>query len=594
MTAVTRTYPRDLIGYGARAPIRAGRTRRDGRFARAQLRGRRRVVRTARRRALGVGADGSGRRRGAARCAKPQRRIQFRIRQPRGLLGDHAPAAGARAWRRPCTPWGWRWSAIPRPPRRSRGVASKSPATASAGSTISSCRRQWSAQHMRRNIEAITRMIGRRRSAGIPGARARTRDACWSSTADSCTTATRTTMTCPTGCEVSGHAHLVVPYSFDTNDSRLQRGGDFSYRRGVLRLLPRCIRLAVSARVADGRPRMMTIGLHGRIIGRPGRIGALAAAARAHPVSRWRLALQPRSHRAALDDPSPAKLSAKPPRVLYRTARKKGIHDTEPRYRHGAGTRCGAGASQSGAARQLPHEPERQGLRRRPLPGRGQPGGEALLSRGYRLQQLPCPELAFAGARRWWAVYEQYDTPAYRAHCRRLAQAIAPLIEQYLRRGDEVILIGLDGSPSTGVRFTSSKPDWGGRPNRPEDDWEIVPRRGVWIEELEAELARRGLPAVPATGWALDMGRFDEAGARARPGTVPGPSGGRCGSRGDIRRCREPRCTRLAHGAGARHTHQSGGPAPARRCPTCGAYWRPATTECCSYRRRAGTACCSP
>ena len=139
---------------------------------------------------------------------------------------------------------------------------------------------------------------------------------------------------------------------------------------------------------------------------------------------------------------------------------------------------------------------------------------EALRSRGYELQQLPCPELAFAGVRRWWAVYEQYDTPAYHAHCRRLAQAFAPLIEQYLRRGDEVILIGLDGSPSTGVRFTSSQPDWGGRPNRPEDDWEIVPRRGVWIEELEAELARRGLPAVPATGWALDMGRLDEAGSR--------------------------------------------------------------------------------
>jgi len=139
---------------------------------------------------------------------------------------------------------------------------------------------------------------------------------------------------------------------------------------------------------------------------------------------------------------------------------------------------------------------------------------EALRSRGYQLQQLPCPELAFAGARRWWAVYEQYDTPAYHAHCRRLAQAIAPLIEHHLRRGDEVILIGLDGSPSTGVRFTSSKPDWGGRPNRPEDDWEIVPRRGVWIAELESELARRGLPPLPATGWALDMGRYDEAGSR--------------------------------------------------------------------------------
>ena len=139
---------------------------------------------------------------------------------------------------------------------------------------------------------------------------------------------------------------------------------------------------------------------------------------------------------------------------------------------------------------------------------------EALRSRGYTLLQLPCPELAFAGARRWWAVYEQYDTPAYRAHCRRLAQAIAPLIEGHIRNGDEVILIGLDGSPSSGVRFTSTQRDWGGRPNHPEDDWEIEPRRGIWIEELEAELARRGLPPVPATGWALDMGRFDEAGSR--------------------------------------------------------------------------------
>ena len=139
---------------------------------------------------------------------------------------------------------------------------------------------------------------------------------------------------------------------------------------------------------------------------------------------------------------------------------------------------------------------------------------EALRRRGYELHQLPCPEVAFAGVRRWWAVYEQYDTPAYRAHCKRLAQAIAPLIEQHLRHGDEVILVGLDGSPSSGVRFTSSKPDWGGRPNRPEDDWDIVPRRGIWIEELAAELARRGLPPLPATGWALDMGRFDEAGSR--------------------------------------------------------------------------------
>ena len=148
-------------------------------------------------------------------------------------------------------------------------------------------------------------------------------------------------------------------------------------------------------------------------------------------------------------------------------------------------------------------------------PGVVSPVVGALRSRGYQLQQLPCPELAFAGVRRWWAVYEQYDTPAYRNHCRQLAKAIVPLIEGFIRHGDEVVLIGLDGSPSTGVRFTSSKPDWGGRPNRPQDDWDVVPRRGIWIEELELELERRGLPKIPATGWALDSGRLNEADSRA-------------------------------------------------------------------------------
>jgi allantoinase len=75
--------------------------------------------------------------------------------------------------------------------------------------------------------------------------------------------------------QVAGRAHLVIPYSFDNNDSRLQRGGDFatgeqffSYCRDAFDWLYRL--------GAAGRPRMMSIGLHGRIIGRPGRIGALA------------------------------------------------------------------------------------------------------------------------------------------------------------------------------------------------------------------------------------------------------------------------------------------------------------------------------
>lgn len=75
--------------------------------------------------------------------------------------------------------------------------------------------------------------------------------------------------------EIAGRRHLIVPHSFDANDSRLQRGGDFStgeeffaYCRDAFDWLHRM--------GTEGRPRMMTISLHGRIIGRPGRIGALA------------------------------------------------------------------------------------------------------------------------------------------------------------------------------------------------------------------------------------------------------------------------------------------------------------------------------
>ncbi|HEX3846701.1 MAG TPA: polysaccharide deacetylase family protein [Steroidobacteraceae bacterium] len=74
---------------------------------------------------------------------------------------------------------------------------------------------------------------------------------------------------------VAGRAHLVIPHTFDNNDSRLQRGGDFAtgeqffvYCRDGFDWLHRLGN--------EGRPRMMTISLHPRIIGRPGRIAALA------------------------------------------------------------------------------------------------------------------------------------------------------------------------------------------------------------------------------------------------------------------------------------------------------------------------------
>ena len=50
---------------------------------------------------------------------------------------------------------------------------------------------------------------------------------------------------------------------------------------------------------------------------------------------------------------------------------------------------------------------------------------DLLRERGYTIRQMPCPELAFGGARRFWGVREQFDTALYRAHCRRLATLVA-------------------------------------------------------------------------------------------------------------------------------------------------------------------------
>jgi peptidoglycan/xylan/chitin deacetylase (PgdA/CDA1 family) len=73
---------------------------------------------------------------------------------------------------------------------------------------------------------------------------------------------------------VAGRPHLVLPYAFDTNDMRFfdsfafVRGDDFAgYAIDAFECLLREARHA---------PRMMSIGLHTRIIGRPGRIGGLA------------------------------------------------------------------------------------------------------------------------------------------------------------------------------------------------------------------------------------------------------------------------------------------------------------------------------
>ena len=75
--------------------------------------------------------------------------------------------------------------------------------------------------------------------------------------------------------DVGGRTHVVLPYAFDTNDMRFLNGGGFVFADDFARY---CI-AAFDRLYAEGAtaPRMLSIGLHLRIIGRPARIGGLEA-----------------------------------------------------------------------------------------------------------------------------------------------------------------------------------------------------------------------------------------------------------------------------------------------------------------------------
>src|SRR5215470_2263453 len=71
---------------------------------------------------------------------------------------------------------------------------------------------------------------------------------------------------------------------------------------------------------------------------------------------------------------------------------------------------------------------------------------DVLRDKGWRIEQMPCPELAFTGLHRFWAVREQLDTPEYRRYCRELASGEGIFVEELraelARRG---IVPGLGG-----------------------------------------------------------------------------------------------------------------------------------------------------
>lgn len=72
--------------------------------------------------------------------------------------------------------------------------------------------------------------------------------------------------------EVAGRPHLVVPYSLVTNDAKFLSGDVFAAGDYARFLIDSFDVLAEEAREV---PRMMSVGLHARIVGHPGRLAGL-------------------------------------------------------------------------------------------------------------------------------------------------------------------------------------------------------------------------------------------------------------------------------------------------------------------------------
>lgn len=126
----------------------------------------------------------------------------------------------------------------------------------------------------------------------------------------------------------------------------------------------------------------------------------------------------------------------------------------------------------------------------------------AAVDAGVQLVQLPCPELTLYGCRRWGHTSEQFDNPFFRRHCRSLLKPLLREVSEYIEnpgRFEVLGFLGVDGSPSCGVKYTCTGP-WGGNlSDRGDLDAVIgasalIAGRGVFFSELEDMLAAQGLP----------------------------------------------------------------------------------------------------
>jgi peptidoglycan/xylan/chitin deacetylase (PgdA/CDA1 family) len=73
--------------------------------------------------------------------------------------------------------------------------------------------------------------------------------------------------------QVSGKPHLVVPYTLDANDMRFASAQGFNSGEQFYQYLKDSFDILYAE--GESSPKMMSVGLHCRLVGRPGRFAAL-------------------------------------------------------------------------------------------------------------------------------------------------------------------------------------------------------------------------------------------------------------------------------------------------------------------------------
>ena len=143
-----------------------------------------------------------------------------------------------------------------------------------AGSTTRTCPSRWNGSTCSAPWRSSAGSPASGPSAGTPGAPGPTRAGWWWEEGGFLYDADDYNDDLPFWTVVAGRPHLVVPYTLDANDMRFVTPQGFN--SGDQFFTHTCVTRSTSCtRREPHTPRMMSIGLHCRLVGRPGRFAAL-------------------------------------------------------------------------------------------------------------------------------------------------------------------------------------------------------------------------------------------------------------------------------------------------------------------------------